>query len=372
MNNSVYDVDFTRALPDPLKNDPKILALGRVIAAELQENIRLTRHAIIYARIDELDDEILDILARDFHVDWYDDGYPIEAKREVIKNSVRVHKRLGTKYAMVLALGSIFPDSEVQEWFEYGGTHHRFRIILNLTNAKAPVDIFQILRAAQFYKRLTAHLDEVIYQTAITIEIGVETIKYRYRTGLTGTYNAGTRPYRNVRGGSANRRIDISAAAERNKYNVPRAGTKPYRSTIAALRDYTIEAETDPKAFTHKFGVTGKYTTGVKPRRNVSGGVAAVELEIRPENKKHIFRAVPAGTKPGRSTVYYKLDKSIRADTETKKFLYTAGMTGKDNAGTQPHTNISGQAKVGGINPVIMTESYAFKVKRCGTSRTKK
>ena len=169
MNNTLYDVDFTRALPGPLKNDEKMLALGRVIAAELQENIRLARLNIIYARIDELDEDILDILARDLHVDWYEDTHPIAAKRQVIKDSVKVHKRLGTKYAVLTALRSVFPDSDVQEWFEYGGEPFCFRIHLNLTDAKAPARLPQILRAAEFYKRMTAHLDGVTCKTDLPV-----------------------------------------------------------------------------------------------------------------------------------------------------------------------------------------------------------
>jgi len=193
--------------------------------------IRLARLAVIYARIDELGEDVLDILAHDLRVDWYDDSYPIAAKRAVIKDSVKVHKRLGTKYAVVTALGSVFPKSEVQEWFEYGGEPFCFRIILDMTGAKAPADYFQVVRAAEFYKRLTAHLDEIIYQTSINIGIGVETAAYRYRAGMTGKYAAGTKPRRNVKGGVAGAGVDVSAAGAGYKHTSPRTGTKPRRNT---------------------------------------------------------------------------------------------------------------------------------------------
>lgn len=183
MNNNANNVDFTRLLPAPLKNDESMLALARSIASELQENIRLARLAVIYPHIDELDEHTLDILARDFHVDWYDDTYPIEAKRTVIKSSVRIHKRLGTKFAVVTSIRDIFPNSEVQEWFEYGGTHHHFRIILDLTNAKTTVNYSQILYAAQFYKRLSAHLEEIVCRMSAATEInaGIKRISQHKR-----------------------------------------------------------------------------------------------------------------------------------------------------------------------------------------------
>jgi phage tail P2-like protein len=169
VTNTVYDVDFTRALPDPLKNDPNMLALGRVIAAELGENIRLARHAIIYARIDELPEDILDILAHDLHVDWYDDSFPIAAKRAIIKDSVKVHKRMGTKYAILTALRGIFPNTDVQEWFEYGGEPYRFRINLDMNGALVHANYAQIMWAVNLYKRLTAHLDGISSKTELPV-----------------------------------------------------------------------------------------------------------------------------------------------------------------------------------------------------------
>jgi phage tail P2-like protein len=128
MSNTVYNIDFTRSLPTALKNDETIYTLGRVIAAELQENIRMSRLNIIYPRIDELDEYLLDILAYDLHIDWYDPDAPPDIKRTLIKESVSVHKRLGTKYAVESVIRAYFGSGDVTEWHEYGGRPHYFKI----------------------------------------------------------------------------------------------------------------------------------------------------------------------------------------------------------------------------------------------------
>ena len=91
-DNDIYSIDFTRSLPPVLKNDPKMIALARTIAEQLQVTARQIEKNIIYARIDELDEQTLDVLAYDLHVDWYDYSYPIEVKRQTIKDSVKVHR----------------------------------------------------------------------------------------------------------------------------------------------------------------------------------------------------------------------------------------------------------------------------------------
>jgi len=171
--NDIRDVDLTRALPEPLKSDPDMRALGMVIAGELQENIRLAQNAVIFARIDELPEELLDILARDFNVGWYKDSYSIEIKRLLIRECVRIHKRKGTKWAVETALQALYPNTTVEEWFEYGGEPHFFRVHLNITGA-APEDIPDIdtiRRTIWLYKRLSSWLEDIIFTLEEEIEV---------------------------------------------------------------------------------------------------------------------------------------------------------------------------------------------------------
>lgn len=166
MNNSdIYSVDFTRSLPPTLKDDPEINALGRAIAEQLQITARQIRQNIIYARIDELDERTLDILAYDLHVDWYDHSYPIEVKRQTIKDSVKIHRRLGTKYAVETALGAVFPGTRVEEWFEYDGDPYTFRVIINATeNGVTAAQQAAVLERVIFYKNLRSHLEAVRFK----------------------------------------------------------------------------------------------------------------------------------------------------------------------------------------------------------------
>ena len=117
--NNLKDTDFYATFPPALKKDEKMVALGRLIADELHQTVEQTKKNIIYANINELSESWLDVLAYDLHVDWYDYDYPIEAKRAIIRDSVRVHQKLGTKAAVEMALGGLHPKSEIEEWFDY-------------------------------------------------------------------------------------------------------------------------------------------------------------------------------------------------------------------------------------------------------------
>ena len=117
----IYTVNFAEYLPESLKKDPKIRAIAQAVAKEALAVSEEIKSVLIYCRIDELPEELIDILAYDMHVDWYDYSYPLDIKRDIVKSSVKVHKKMGTKYAVETALKSIYKTTTIKEWFEYGG-----------------------------------------------------------------------------------------------------------------------------------------------------------------------------------------------------------------------------------------------------------
>ncbi len=167
MSKTVYDIDFTRILPDSLKNDETMLALGRGIADVIQRNIILARNAVIYPRIDELDENTLDILAYDFNVEWYDYEGTIDEKRRTIAECMKIHKFKGTKAAILTALKSVYDDVRVQEWFEYGGKPYHFKIFIRHSHS-GYAKLARLLQKVKYYKNLRSHLEETIFEVDLT------------------------------------------------------------------------------------------------------------------------------------------------------------------------------------------------------------
>lgn len=172
--NSIYSCDSTRFLPVVLQNDPDTLAVAKAIGGEYAETALEIYKNIIYARIDELSEEILDVLAYDLHVDWYDYSYDIETKRATIKNSVEIHRKMGTKYAVEKATSNVYPGAKVEEWFEYGGQPYTFRVHLDINEsgltAEQQVGLYEKIC---FYKNARSHFDSLRYDTESAGEIKI-------------------------------------------------------------------------------------------------------------------------------------------------------------------------------------------------------
>ena len=134
--------------------------IAEVLAGRPAEIDRLR----IYPAIDRLDERLLDILAQDFKVDWWDPNYSLEEKRRTLRDHWRVHKSLGTPAAVVTAISAIYQGTTLEEWFQYDGEPYHFRLNIDLTGDQGdPERMQRVLERLEYYKSLRSHLDSVDY-----------------------------------------------------------------------------------------------------------------------------------------------------------------------------------------------------------------
>jgi phage tail P2-like protein len=355
MNNSLFDVDFTRMLPPPLKTDEAMLTLAKTIAAELQNTAHLSRRNIIYANFDELPESLVDILAYDFHVDWYEYDYPLDAKRQLVKDSVRAHKRLGTVYAIKTAIGSVYPNTEIEEWFQYDGEPFHFRIILDVTHSKATAQYSQIIRTLQHYKRLSAHLDYLTYECQIHIGIQLNVQGYKFPYGLTNTYNAGTRPQTNIVGASVSDNIIIKPGETIGRFTYERSGTKPQVNIPFSQDELAVQDGITASPFEFPYGLTDtERKSGTKPNTNVAGAVDTASVNASINGAGYTYTTERSGTKPQTNTPFQasELDVVGAVKGVGYEFPYIT-------AGTRPQANTT--LTEGGITVKDSLTAQAFK-----------
>lgn len=163
-SNGLTKENLLFTFPVGLRENQSIAALGDVTAEELAKRPAEIGLLSIYARIDELPEDLLDILAYDFKVDWWDPNYSLEEKRRTFKDSWYVHKHLGTKAAVEMAIRAIYPLTTVEEWFEYGGEPYHFRLNIDITSDSGDrVRQRRVLERLNYYKSLRSHNDGVRY-----------------------------------------------------------------------------------------------------------------------------------------------------------------------------------------------------------------
>lgn len=163
-SDTITRENILASLPAVLADDENMNALANAVADSLALQIEKIEKCNIYARIDELDEDLLDILAYDFKVDWWDYSFSIEKKRETLKRSWYVHKHMATPSAVKTALSAICLGAECEEWFEYDGKPYHFRLTMYLDAADILTTPHErVLALLRFYKNLRSVLDYILY-----------------------------------------------------------------------------------------------------------------------------------------------------------------------------------------------------------------
>ena len=157
------NVDLYKMLPSFMKEDKFDKLLSEGLSNLFQKLAVDMDRAVIIGHIDELNETELDQLAEDWNVFWYLKSATLEQKKQLIKDSPLVFSKLGTVWAVERVMNNYLPESELKEWFEYGGDPHYFKFVTNNT-AILQTDIDAFLFILEQIKRKSQWLEGIILE----------------------------------------------------------------------------------------------------------------------------------------------------------------------------------------------------------------
>lgn len=120
-------IKLAEILPSSLE-DEKVVAITSAVD-ELLISIDNERKQIeLYNRLDELPAEVLNLLAWQYHVDFFKYDMTNDVKRKLIRQSIAWHRFKGTPTAVEEMVTAIYETAEVEEWYQYDGEPFHFRV----------------------------------------------------------------------------------------------------------------------------------------------------------------------------------------------------------------------------------------------------
>ena len=154
------NIEFIKLLPQFMQNDDAVRGLAAGIDSIIPQLAADLEKLSTWDCINKLSAKELDELAWELNIPWYDTGAPIDVKRNLILDSDKVYKKLGTKWAVENVINTYFGDGYVEEWFQYGGDPGRFRVYS--TNPTLNESEFsEFLHLLNKVKRASAKLDGI-------------------------------------------------------------------------------------------------------------------------------------------------------------------------------------------------------------------
>lgn len=155
------NLDFKALLPTWMRGDVADLALSNGVDETMWATAPQIAVLTVWDMVYQLPEPFLDELAWALDIRWYDSGASIGTKQDLVLNSDRVHQRLGTVASVESVVASYFGDGEVIEWFDYGGSPHRFKVFTtDPTSVNQNLDKF--LDMLSKVKRLSSKFDGIL------------------------------------------------------------------------------------------------------------------------------------------------------------------------------------------------------------------
>jgi len=182
------NVSILNLMPPNIAADKNIRMLAEAFDEALRDIIKKIPEAAIIPNLvmnNIVNELLIDLLAWQFHVDFYDPKFPIEKKRDLVMKSLDWHTRKGTPGVVEELISTVFSKAIVQEWFEYGGLPYMFQIATDepMPDTETRNNLIRAMNSVKntrscfdVFKQLVYLIDRVFFNEAQTMEMTTKTL----------------------------------------------------------------------------------------------------------------------------------------------------------------------------------------------------
>ena len=154
---------FTDIMPENLASQLETQAFAYAVGCQVEKLTEYAERVHIYAVVDAIPEHILDVLAVELRTPAYKQDFSIDVKRALVKGTLPFYARMGTPAACNYIIEAISEGGNIEEWFDYGGEPHHFRVHVTRDHSVVSIEEFEeFIRTIFFVKRLSSWLDEII------------------------------------------------------------------------------------------------------------------------------------------------------------------------------------------------------------------
>lgn len=175
----IWDCEPCQVMPQVFRTDAQVQAMSYALRETVRLLLKKIDRATVYAGIDILPEQIVDLLAMEFRAQYYDTSLPLTEKRKAVKKALLWYCRAGTMSAVKELTDLVWrsDSAQVQEWFAYESAPYLFRIMLETDMSIDEEKIDAFLAALWKVKNTRSHLESIAFTRKVnhTLYIGAAT-----------------------------------------------------------------------------------------------------------------------------------------------------------------------------------------------------
>lgn len=157
------DNALQRILPSSISGDATVKDIVQAISGRLAQLGEQAELVLILPRLKKLPEEIVNELAWQYHVDFYDVTAGLTKKRELVRKAIARHRYKGTPAAVEEVCSAAFDSAEVLEWYNYGGEPYHFRVRMVQESIPDEAVMAEMVEAVNSAKNVRSWLDGLTF-----------------------------------------------------------------------------------------------------------------------------------------------------------------------------------------------------------------
>ncbi|MBP2655420.1 MAG: phage tail protein [Firmicutes bacterium] len=151
---STRNFDLLSLVSPSIRYDSQVIAACSALESELQAVSCAVDNLLIVSNVSSQPEAVIDHLAWQWHVDFYDDTLDLATKRSLVQNAINWHRKKGTVAVVQEYVSTVLSNGIVSEWFDYGGEPYYFKVstdevISSLSIYEKLVDIINAVKNAR-------------------------------------------------------------------------------------------------------------------------------------------------------------------------------------------------------------------------------
>ena len=320
---SLYDSgNIKNSLPSSIAGDKTVQDICDSIQPQFDEVFADRMLLLLLPNLDNLSEALVDELAWQYHVDFYRDNYPLEAKRKLVRTAIERHRRKGTPAAVEEVVSTVYQNVKVEEWWEWDGDPYYFRVLLRAEEPAPPLNLSEVIKLIDEYKSKRSWLEGIYYHIPHDLVIGTHFGYVCYRNRMCGTY-----PTRRRYGSIERHDIVIDTEKGGILYDNPHTGELstgmfPRRFKTGDISDEALVVDTEKGGMVYENPYTGELVSGTFPEAKSEGSIDEGGIVVETESTVQAYDHIKAGTVPSDT------DGGILANTAVSDIPYSVRYCG--------------------------------------------
>ncbi len=160
MSILVDQAELATVMTSSLQSEPFFNDAAKSFQTEWRLLIADINQLLIRCNLHGITDNLLLHLATEFRLDFYDSTLPRASREALVLGAPQWLARLGTPSVLDEVLSTVFLFSQIQEWWEYGGSNFHFRVVTSDTFTD-PTKINSLFNIVHHLKNVRSVFDGV-------------------------------------------------------------------------------------------------------------------------------------------------------------------------------------------------------------------